>query len=206
MMGLTIQRRWDLPSLPLWTAVAYAIGIALLAGAVHIVVILLVPYLARDDGWSRLSAHAGEDAFAELPVGVATDDSVAGLDPLFVSGACRLNLADAPAGITLDARDRFWSVALYDPRGIIVFSINDRTAVQGRLDMIVVDPEQNERLQETPTVEVESTIVAQSPSDDVIAIVRLFAPTRPSQDDARAILAKAECLPAPEVFPAAASG
>jgi uncharacterized membrane protein len=206
MMGLSIHQRWDLPSLPLWTAAAYAIGTALLAGAVHIVVIMLIPYLARDDGWSRLSAHAGEDTFAELPVGQAADDGVAGLDPLFVTGACRISLAEAPAGITLDARDRFWSVALFDPQGTIVFSINDRTAVQGRLDMIVVDPEQNALLQATPTVEVESTIVAQSPSDEVIVILRLFAPTRASQADARSILEKAECLPAPAVLPAPASG
>jgi uncharacterized membrane protein len=197
---------WRLTRLPLWSLAAYLIGMALLAGAIHIVAILLVPYLAEQNGWSRLVDHAGEDAFAELPAAGSEQERVPGLDPLFVNGACRLNLDEAPAGITVDARDRFWSVALYDPQGTIVFSLNDRTAVQGRLDMIVVNPAQNERLREAPTIEVESTIIAESPSDDLVAILRLYAPTRPVREDARRIMAEAECLPAPSVIPSPASG
>ena len=40
----------------------------------------------------------------------------------------------------------------------------------------------------------------ESPSDDLIALLRLFAPTRTARDDARRILAEAECLPAPSVL------
>ena len=77
---------------------------------------------------------------AEIPdAGTSGAEGVAGLDPLFVNGACRIRLGEAPVGITVDASDRFWSVALYDPKGVIVFSLNDRTAVEGRLDMIVVN-------------------------------------------------------------------
>jgi len=204
MTGLSIPRHWDWPPLRLGTAATFAVGTALLAGAIHIVVILLVPYLAKADGWSRLAPHAGEDRFAELPTTGSAEGGVPGLDPLFVNGACRLHLADAPAGITVDARDRFWSVALYDPQGTIVFSLNDRTAVQGRLDMIVVNPAQAARLRETPTVEIELTIVAESPSDDLIAILRLFAPTEAAREDARGILAQSECLPAPSIIPESA--
>jgi uncharacterized membrane protein len=206
MIGLSTQRYWDWSPPQLGAVATFVIGTALLAGAIHIIVILLVPYLAKADGWSRLAAYAGENKFAELPTAGPDEGGVAGLDPLFVNGACRLHLDDAPAGITVDARERFWSVALYDPRGTIVFSLNDRTAVQGRLDMIVVDPAQNARLQEASTVEIELTIVAESPSDDLIAILRLFAPTTAAQEDARRILAQSECLPAPSVIADEASG
>lgn len=206
MIGLSMPQHWEWPRLRLGHVATFVVGTALLAGAIHIVVILLVPYLASADGWSRLAVHAGEDRFAELPAAGSDASGVPGLDPLFVNGACRLRLADAPAGITVDALDRFWSVALYDPHGTIVFSLNDRTAIQGRLDMIVVNMAQNARLHEAPTVEVELTIVAESPSDDLIAILRLFAPTAAAQADARRILAQSECLPAPSVIPAPASG
>ena len=206
MSGLTIPGQWQRPRLPLSVIATFVIGTALLAGAIHIVAILAVPYLAAADGWSRLAPHAGEDKFAELPTGGAAESSVPGLDPLFVNGACRLNLADAPAGIAVDARDRFWSVALYDRQGTIVFSLNDRTAVEGRLDMIVVNPDQNRQLRENPTVELELTIVAESPGDDLIAILRLFAPTARARADAQRILAQSECLPAPSVIPAPSSG
>jgi uncharacterized membrane protein len=206
MIGLSIPQHWNWERLRLGTTATFAIGTALLAGAIHIVVILLVPYLAKDDGWSRLAPYAGKNRFAEIPATGTAEGGAPGLDPLFVNGACRLNLADAPAGITVDALDRFWSVALFDPQGTIVFSLNDRTAAQGRLDMIVVNPAQNLRLREAPTVEIELTIVAESPSDDLIAILRLFAPTAAAREDARRILGQSECLPAPSVIPPAESG
>jgi uncharacterized membrane protein len=198
-----MTRGWDWPRLRLGGVMTFAIGTLLAAGAIHICAILLVPMLAKADGWSRLLPFAGEDRFTEIPS--AAEGGVAGLDPLFVNGACRLNLSEAPAGITVDARDRFWSVALYEPNGAIVFSLNDRTAIEGRLDMIVVNAAQNAKLKRAPSEEIELTIVTESPSDDLIALLRLFAPTRTAQQDARRILARAECLPAPSVIPAQAS-
>jgi uncharacterized membrane protein len=197
VLGISRPREW--PRLRFGGAATFVAGTLLAAGAIHICAILLVPMFARSDGWSRLVPFAGEDKFAEIPL--ATSGQVAGLDPLFVTGACRLDLSDAPAGITVDARERFWSVALYDPSGVIVFSLNDRTALEGRLDMIVVDPAQNAKLKQSPSEEIEQTIVVESQSDDLIALLRLFAPTRTAQEDARRILARAECLPAPSVVP-----
>ena len=125
--------------------VTFVVATLLLAGAVHICTILLIPVLATSDGWSRLDALAGEEQFAET-VAEEPGAGVPGLDPLFVNGACRIRLQEAPAAITTGADDRFWSLALYDPQGTIIFSLNDRTAVDGRLDMLVVNPAQNATL------------------------------------------------------------
>jgi uncharacterized membrane protein len=201
VLGVAWQREW--PRFRPGGALTFAMGTFLAAGAIHICAILLVPVFAKSDGWSRLIPFAGEDRFTEIPS--SASGGVAGLDPLFVNGACRLDLSGAPAGITVDARDRFWSVALYDPAGVIIFSLNDRTAVEGKLDMIVVNQEQNAQLKKAPSEEIEQTIVVESSSDDLIALLRLFAPTRTAQEDARRILARAECLPAPSVIPSSAS-
>ena len=197
-IGLARPREW--PRLRLGGLATFVVGTLLAAGAIHICAILLVPVFAKADGWSRLAPFAGEDRFTEIAAG-----AVAGLDPLFVTSACRLDLTNVPAGIAVEARDRFWSVALYDPSGAVIFSLNDRTAIEGRLDMIVVDPEQNAKLKRAPSEEIEQTIVVESPSEDVIALLRLFAPTRTAQEDARRVLARAECLPAPSVIPAGGS-
>ena len=77
---------------------------------------------------------------------------------------------------------------------------------EARLDMIVVNAEQNAELKRASTPEIELSVVAESPSDDLIALLRLFAPTRAAQEDARRVMARAECLPAPSVMPAQASG
>jgi uncharacterized membrane protein len=181
---------------PVGAPLAFAAGILLLAGTIHICTILLVPAVARADGWSRLAAFAGEDRFAEIPV-VGAAENVAGLDPLFVNGACRVELGESPAGISVEARDRFWSLALYDRRGTIVFSLNDRTAVEGRLDMLVVNPAQNVELKKSMPDQLQQSIVVEGPSNDLIALLRLFAPTAASQMEARRIIAQAECLPEP---------
>lgn len=206
MTGLAMPRRLSLPRLPLGFALTFLVGVALLSGAIHIATILIVPDFAEDDGWSRLAAHAGENGFAPLPTTIDGPDGVAGLDPLFVNGACMVSLGDAPAGITVDAHDHFWSLALYDRSGDIVFSLNDRTAIEGRLDMIVANADQNAKIQKAPTAEIDQTIVTESPSDDLIALLRLFAPTRVAQAEARKILAQAECLPAPSVIATAPGG
>ena len=204
MTVLAMARSLNWPSVRLSDAAAFLLGTFLLAGAVHIATILLVPAMAKTDGWSRLEPLAGADRFAEIAaMGAGAGASgVGGLDPLFVNGACRLRLGDAPAGLAVDARDRFWSLALYDPQGTIIFSLNDRTAVGGRLDMVVVNPGQNAQLQNSPPGTMDLTIVVESASDDLVALLRLFAPTQSGREDAQRVLAQAECLPAPAVLPA----
>ena len=189
-----IKRLLPQRRVPVGAPLAFLTGILLLAGTIHIGTILLVPAVAKSDGWSRLAAFAGQDRFAEIPV-VGAGETVAGLDPLFVNGACRVQLGESPAGITVEARDRFWSLALYDRRGTIIFSLNDRTAVDGRLDMMVVNPTQNAELKKSMPAELEQSIVVEGQSNDLIALLRLFAPTAAAQQEARRIIGQAECLP-----------
>lgn len=205
-MRVPLPRLPRLPRLPVFGPVAFLVGILFLAGTVHIGTILLVPAMASSDGWSRLAAFAGDSRFSEVPVSGANGSNVIGLDPLFVNGACRVQLSDSPAAITVEARDRFWSLALYDPSGTIIFSLNDRTALEGRLDMVVVSPTQNAELRKSATPDLQQSIVVEGQSDDLIAILRLFAPTAAAQTEARGIIAQAECLPEPLAIAAGPSG
>ena len=176
--------------------VTFVVATLLLAGAVHICTILLVPVLATSDGWSRLDALAGEEQFAEI-VAEASGAGVPGLDPLFVNGTCRIRLQDAPAAVTTGADDRFWSLALYDPQGTIIFSLNDRTAVDGRLDMLVVNPTQNATLRLAPADVAGERVVVESQFDDLVALLRLFAPTEAARAESRRILSESECFSEP---------
>ena len=195
-----------LPRIPVFGPVAFLVGTLLLAGTVHICTILLVPAMASSDGWSRLSAFAGEGRFTEVPLVGGAGPSVVGLDPLFVNGACRVELSESPAAITVEARDRFWSLALYDPKGTIIFSLNDRTAVEGRLDMVVVNPAQNAELRKAGAPDLQQSIVVEGQSNELIAILRLFAPTAAAQAEARGIIGQAECLPEPMAVGAGPGG
>ena len=194
---MRMPRMRKLPRLPVFAPAAFLVGTLFLAGTVHICTILLVPAMASSDGWSRLAAFAGEGRFSEVPLVGGAGPRVVGLDPLFVNGACRVQLGESPAAVTVEARDRFWSLALYDPQGTIIFSLNDRTAVEGRLDMVVVNPTQNAELRKSAAADLQQSIVVEAQSNDLIAILRLFAPTPAAQSEARGIIAQAECLPEP---------
>ena len=201
MNTIALTRRLAFPWVRPGDIAAFIVGIFMLAGAVHIVTIMLVPALAQRDGWSRLAPLAATDRFAEITSEGTRETGVGGLDPLFLNGACRLAVGEEPASLVVDARDRLWTLALYDPKGTIIFSLNDRTAVGGRLDMIVVNPAQNAELQEAPTSEIDQTIVVESRSSDLVALLRLYAPTDTGRVEARKVLQAAECLPAPSVLP-----
>jgi uncharacterized membrane protein len=197
----TIARGLSLPFSRIGDVAAFLVGIFMLAGAIHISTILLVPFYAESDGWSRLAPLAGVDQFAEITAADTGAAGVGGLDPLFINGACRLQIGNEPAGLTVDARDRLWSLALYNPRGTIIFSLNDRTAVGGRLDMVVVTPAQNARLQDAPSATLDQTIIVESASNELVALLRLFASTESGRQEARRVLEQAECLPAPSILP-----
>jgi uncharacterized membrane protein len=175
----------------------------MLAGAVHICAILLVPVVARADGWSQLDTAAGEGRFAEIAVDGANTSGVLGLDPLFVTGACRLRLGQSGAGLVVEAPGRFWSLALFDPSGTIIFSLNDRTAVEGRLDMRVTY-DMDEEAQD-PADALEGTIDVASRSPDLIAVLRLFAPTLAERAEGQKLLVAARCFAVPEDGAAQAS-
>jgi uncharacterized membrane protein len=186
----------------------FAIATLFLAAVVHVSTILLVPVVAEADGWSRLERFAAADRFTEIPTlqENATAAAVPGLDPLFVNGACRVDLTRGPGAVALEGRDRFWSLALYDPSGTIVFSLNDRTAVEGRLDMLVVNAAQNAEIRQMQAADTDQTIVVEADSDELIALLRLFAPNPTAQAEARRILVAAKCVAEPIAAGAVPSG
>ena len=157
-------------------AISVVLAIIFLSTSIHIVAVLLVPRFASDDGWSRLDTFAEAGRFKPIP-NEAKSALLPGLDPLFVHSACSLSLAEAPGVLSLSAPDRFWSLALYDSSSIAIFSLNDRTAQDGTLDMLVVNPVQNALLKESPPDDIDDIIVVEADDDNLIAVFRLYAPT-----------------------------
>ena len=178
---------------------AAALGLAtiLVAGIVHVVAVFLVPLYVPADGWTRLARLSSHVDFSVLEDQAKPQPAVPGLDPLFVHAGCRIDLSPAAAQLTLRAPDRFWSLALFNSGGAVVFSLNDRTAIGGELHMLVVTPAQNAQLKENPPEAIEETIVVESSATDLIALVRLYAPTEGARRAARSIASAAECTEFP---------
>ena len=105
------------------------------AGLVHIATIFMVPRVAENNAWGRLSARqAARNAFSFV-------------DPAFVVAGCRFSLEDGPVEIAASGVfDGFWSASIYDRKGDNLYSINDRAAIEGVVDLVVGTREQIEAI------------------------------------------------------------
>ena len=157
----------------------------LVAVVVHIVVVLLVPRVAPVDAWAKLSAATPPWTFTEIaaPAGAAPARAGgelgglrSGFDPRFGVVACRFNLAEGPASIVAEGEVPFWSLAVFDRRGENVYSLNDRTAIAGRLDLIVVNAAQRARLRETPIEGMDRSVRVDTNMGEGFVLVRALAP------------------------------
>lgn len=132
---------------------AVAIG---LVGAVivHIAVIFAIPPLADNNAWGRLGRIAGMETVVRIDSqrqapGEATlrgdgpgAHDFAFIDPAFVTAACRFSLEEGPVRVSAPAATDFWSASIYSRQGDNLYSINDRSAVNGRFDLLLGTPEQ----------------------------------------------------------------
>jgi uncharacterized membrane protein len=120
------------------------------AALVHIAVIFVMPTLAENNAWGRLSALGGMyDVVRVEPLRVAGPDRItaaagseqhdfAFVDPAFIAASCRFSLADGPVRLfAAQSQAPFWSASIYDRRGDNLYSINDRSAVAGTFDLLV---------------------------------------------------------------------
>lgn len=175
-----------------------------LASIIHVAIVLMVPRYVEADGYARVLARSAPEGFRLLPASEASDAALPGLDPLFAHAVCRIDLSRSPAGVSFDAPKRLWTLALYDRTRTVVFSLNDRTSLDGAMDMLVVSPVQAAQLRETPPADIDETIVVESEVPNLVAIARLYAPDARSRQEAETVFTRAECAPAPfEQAPAA---
>lgn len=150
------------------------------AGIVHIVAVLATPRFSDSNAFSR---HAGEPGrFAPVPT----------RDPLARAIACRLDLRE-PVRLVADGDVPFWSASLLVPDGTNVYSLNDRTAENGALDLIVVRRSEVDALRER-LVDDPPEIVALE-ADGALAVLRVLVPDKSYEGVAGAFIESAGCEP-----------
>ena len=117
---------------------------------VHIAVIGVMPRLAEHNAWGRFANLGPMDRVVRVdplrssgpdPLSIQPGSELqnfAFVDPAFVAASCRFSLASGPVRMTAAAlQTAFWSASIYARNGDNLYSINDRSAVDGAFDLLV---------------------------------------------------------------------
>ncbi len=136
---------------PFFRLLPFVIGAALIAGIVHLAIVLILPQISTSHASARLSLQAPDNALEVLqPVGTEKDAPRLPLpfaDPSVVTAICRFDLTNGPVRLRIPVGDNFLSVALLSPTGHVLLSITDRAATRRVLDMLLVTAEQQKQLE-----------------------------------------------------------
>ena len=140
-------------------------GCLVVAGIVHLASIFAMPQLAPRDAFARMSAAAPLHRQTLLPV-AAPGAGGPFDDPAFAQGLCRYDLSQGPVRVraTLPP-DALMLMSFHGRQGQIYYSMTDRSATRGKLDVLLVTRRQLD------------VVEANDPEDELPQDLRIITPT-----------------------------
>ena len=165
----------------------------ILAGIIHILVVLLIPSYATKDAWAKLAAIGEPWSFSIISQPGMDRGLIPFADPAFGIAACRFDLSEAPLNVTANGNIPFWSVAIFDRQGQNIYSFNDRTAVERQLRLIVVDAVQMAQIRKNPTDEIEEAVLVESTARQGFILIRALQEDNSWAEDIQKFLKNARC-------------
>ncbi len=128
--------------------ILYAIGGILLGLAIHLVVILTLPRLADNSVYSQIVRSMPSTRPNFWPVPKPGEANPLRLDPNVSYAVCLLDLTDGPGDSPGVLPVAFWSIAVYDRTGTVLYSTTNRDGIGRRSSLGIFDPAQTRLLAE----------------------------------------------------------
>jgi uncharacterized membrane protein len=179
-------------------ALPYLLAGLAVTAVTHLVTILLIPMVAPADATQRLLPGM-EPNRLEIIAPVSADAMPLPFsDPAIQLAACRFDITQAPVLIRLRAGDSFASLILLGQDGRVLYSLTDRAAVRGTLDIRLLTRPQLERLEAAdPDGEPVQEIRLTPGEPSGLAVFRAMIPWPSLVAEAEATLSNARCAPQP---------
>jgi uncharacterized membrane protein len=165
----------------------------LVAVAVHIVTVLLVPTLSRADPFSSVSRLGPELRLIPLEPGSTPIDGME--DPDIAASICSFDLSSGPVKLTLPvSADGFSSIALHQEGGGAFFALSNSAAEKGRLEVVALTPGQSvERAAEDDEDNPSGEVRAVSTRTRGFAVFRSLALLPSQRQAAVSVVAGGSC-------------
>ncbi len=146
----------------------WLLGVLFVAATVHIIAIFALPRLEGKDAFARLSAFARPVGLTLLPAPGPEGATMPFADPAIAQGVCLFDLARGAVRLRGKVEgDRLLTLSFRAPSGEVFYSMTDRAAQHGKIDVLLLSPAQLE------TLEAEADDDEDPPQE-----LRLVAPTR----------------------------
>lgn len=174
----------------------WALVVIFSAVAAHIGAILVMPQVAPDDAFARLSALAPRAATTPLPAPAPGRQISPFNDPAAAVAFCRYDLADGPLRVHAEVDgENFLSLSFRSRRNASYYALTDSAAQKGALDALVVTQAQLDEIEagesEGEDDGAQTRIV--SPTREGFVLMRALAPTPARMEEAAQRLRAIEC-------------
>jgi len=172
----------------MWMLAGGVLGIV-----VHLVTILSLPSLATNNIWVRVLAMDGYEKVVILEDVSNNSPNPLQLDPELLYGVCRLDLSNGVGVLSAQMPGDFWSVSVFDARGVAVYGTTNRSIVGQSLKLGIFNDEQTKMLADQELDIEEGLLIVESDLNDVFVVLRV-APLHPAvKQRYREQLEKAVC-------------
>ncbi len=154
----------------------WLVGGLILGGIIHITVILTLPLLAEETTWSRVSALEANNRLLVLDRVAQGEPNPLHLDPELSYGLCQIDLGEGPTYLNGVLPDAFWSVAVYDRNGVVIYSTTNRDGIGQTVDMGIFNAAQTRLLAQQQIDIAEGLLIVEAPTNELFVLVRLSSP------------------------------
>jgi len=113
-------------------------SMTVLGAIIHIGIVLLMPHMAPDNGWSRLAVISGFNQLVILPGARAKASPLSHMAPDIRYAICRYDLSKGPVQLKTPLPDELWSIALYTRDGRNFYLLSGRDVQAGQVNLLVV--------------------------------------------------------------------
>ena len=171
----------------------WILGGLLLGGIVHLATILLLPDLATQDAYSRLSPVAPVNSVVALPPPTPENAVLPFMDPALAVSVCRYDLTEGPLKFSVPVGNAYTSVSFYTRNNVAYYAINDRAAGRRVIELDLMTSEQRGDVPGDEEVTAADRLIVESPNLTGLVIIKMLAPEPGLMSAAQGMLAAAKC-------------
>ncbi len=175
---------------------ATLIGLVI-AGITHLVIVLSAPQRATHSAFRTIERLAPPGRTV-LISSTDIDGWPLRADPNVVLAACMYDLSRGPVRVFSEKGTFFQSLSLHDSDGTVVFSITDRAAIAGKLDVVTALTDDVERLKLRDSQkrdDLTRDVIIASPKPRGFAVLRIFQPYSTMDQAIKSLAQSLACVP-----------